>query len=64
MPSREGLRVFRQVIRKEFQSDEAAEFGILSFVHHAHPAATKLFDDAVVGNDLAQECVGLRHSVP
>jgi hypothetical protein len=38
-----GLRVFRQVIRKEFQSDEAAEF---------------FLDDAVMGDGPADERVG------
>ena len=31
----------------------AVEEGILSFVHHTHAAVTHLFNDAVVGNRLA-----------
>ena len=30
--------------------------------HHTHPAATKLLDDAVVGDGLANKRVGVRHS--
>src|SRR5580692_5583997 len=57
-----GLWVFRQVIRKEFQSNEAAELGVLSFIDHAHPATAKFFKDAVVGNCLPDEPVRIRHS--
>ena len=31
-------------------------------VHHTHAATAKLFDNAVVGDGLADEGVGLRHS--
>jgi hypothetical protein len=34
-----------------------------SFVHDAHPTATKLFDNPVVGEDPADQPVGVRHSV-
>src|SRR5450631_1233744 len=54
LPSKtfQGLRVSRQFLGQELQGDEAAQFGVLSFVDNAHPAATKLLDDAVVRNGL------------
>src|SRR5215472_16452561 len=46
--SLEGLRILSDIVRKEFQSDKAAEFGVFCFVNHTHPTATELFQDAVV----------------
>ncbi|HEU0370288.1 MAG TPA: hypothetical protein VFR42_13805, partial [Candidatus Acidoferrum sp.] len=40
------------------QSDKATEFGILSFVHDAHPATAKLLNDAVVRDGLADHGIG------
>ena len=50
------------IVREEFQGHEAAKFGVLSLIHHTHAAPAKLLDDAVVGDGLADEGVGLRHS--
>ena len=46
------LRVSRQFIGEEFEGDEAAKFGVLSFIDHTHAAATELLDDAVVRDGL------------
>jgi hypothetical protein len=48
----QGLRILRQRIRQEFQRHEAAEFSILSLVDNSHTAAAKLFQNAVVRDDL------------
>jgi hypothetical protein len=48
-----GLRVLGNIVRKEFQSDEAPKVGVLGFVDHTHPAAAELLDDAVVGDGFA-----------
>jgi hypothetical protein len=48
----QGLRVLGNIVRKEFQSDEAAKIVVFGFVDHTHPAA-ELFDDAVVRDGLA-----------
>src|SRR6202044_418777 len=49
----QGLRVFREFIGQELEGDEAAKFGVLSLVDHAHPSATEFFDDAIVRDGLA-----------
>jgi hypothetical protein len=49
----EGLRVLGQLFRQEFQGDEAAKLGVLSLVHHTHPAAAQLFENDVMGDSSA-----------
>jgi hypothetical protein len=51
----EGLRVAHELIGEELESDEAAELGVLGLVNHTHAATAEFFDDAVVGNGLADE---------
>jgi hypothetical protein len=41
-----GLRVFGQVLGKEFQGKEATDFAVLSFVNHTHATGAKSFKDA------------------
>ncbi len=52
------LRVACQIVRKEFQGNKAAEFGVLSFVDDAHPAAAQLFEDVITGDRLPDHRVG------
>ena len=52
------LPVASQFVRQELQRDEAMEPRVLRFVHHAHSAAAKLLDDAVVGEGLADQRIG------
>jgi hypothetical protein len=47
------LRVARDFIRKEFQSDEAAKLSVFGLVYHTHPAAPELLDKAIVRDGLA-----------
>jgi len=47
------LRVLGHVGGKEFQGNEAAEFGVLGFVDHTHPTAAQFLDDAVVRDGFA-----------
>ena len=47
------LRVVCHVLGQELQRDKAAEFGVLSLVHHTHPAAAKFLNDVVVRDGLA-----------
>jgi hypothetical protein len=55
------LRVFRQRFGQELQSDEAAELGVFSLVHHTHTAAPEFIDDAIVRDGLADQRVGGWH---
>ena len=52
----QGLRVARKFIGQELEGDEAAEFGVLGFIHYAHAAAAELFDDAIVRDGLVDHC--------
>ena len=54
----QGLRVSRNIVRQEFESDEAAKFGVLGLVDHTHAAATEFLDDAVVRDGLADHAQG------
>jgi len=56
------LAVVGQRFGEEFESHKPVEAGVLGLVHHTHPAATKFLDDAVVGDGLTDEGVGVRHS--
>ena len=46
------LRILRNILRQELEGDEAAEHCVFGFVHHAHPAAAKFLDYAVMRNGL------------
>src|SRR5712691_11505269 len=47
------LAVLGELLGQEFQCDGPAEFCIFGLIHHTHPAATELFQDAIVGDRLA-----------
>ena len=54
----QGLRITGHVIGKKLEGDETAQARVLGLVHHAHPAAAKLFQDAVVRDSLADHIPG------
>src|SRR2546422_313170 len=47
------ITVLGKLFRQEFQSYQTAEPGVFCLVHHAHPAATEFFQDAVMRDCLA-----------
>jgi hypothetical protein len=47
------LRVLSNLVRQELQGDKAVQLYVLSLIDHTHPAATKLLDDPVVRDGLA-----------
>jgi hypothetical protein len=49
----ERLAILSNVFRKEFEGDEAIEAGVFGLIDDAHAATTQLFNNAVVGNSLA-----------
>ncbi len=57
----ERLRVVRHIFGKEFQSDGAVESSVLGLVDNTHAATPEFFEDAVVGNSLAERRLGIRH---
>src|SRR3954452_12773646 len=48
----ERLRIAGHFVGQEFQSYKTVQPGVLSFIDHSHPAATELFDNAVMRNGL------------
>jgi hypothetical protein len=42
------LAVLNNIGGEKLQSDEPAEFRVLRLIHHTHPAAAQLLDDAVM----------------
>ena len=57
----ERLRVFGDGVGEEFQSDETIEAGVFGFVDDAHAAAAEFFEDAVMGDSLADLHWGFGH---
>ena len=52
LKSAQSLRIFGDIVREEFESNEAPEFYVLGLIDHTHPAATQLLNDSVGRNDL------------
>src|ERR1700693_5151243 len=48
----EGLRIAGHFVGQEFQPHKTMQASVLGLVNHPHPAATELFDNAVVRNCL------------
>src|SRR5271156_4092338 len=57
----ERLRIFGDVVRKEFQRDEAPERSVLGFVNNSHPPAAEFFDNAVMRDSLADKRIRAGH---
>src|SRR5215469_2224957 len=55
------LVIFGQILWQEFQSDKAMKECVLRLIDHTHPTATELFDDAVMGNRLANQGLDVCH---
>ena len=51
--SLQRLPVLGHFLRQEFQRDEAVKPSVFRLVNHTHAAAAKLFDDAVMRDNLA-----------
>jgi len=49
----QGLGVFGDIIRQEFEGDKPVQGHVLGLVDHTPPAAAELLDDAVVRDCLA-----------
>jgi hypothetical protein len=56
----EDLRVFGYLVGQELEGNKPAKLQVLGLVHHAHPTAAELLDDAVVRDGLADQLE--RHS--
>ena len=57
----QGLRIFRDGVGEEFQSDETAEAGVFGFEDDTHATPAEFFEDAVVGDDLTNCDWGFGH---
>ena len=56
------LRITGDNVGKELQGHETMQASVLDFINHAHATTTKSFEDAVVGNALADQRWNLSHS--
>jgi hypothetical protein len=45
--------LFCELLGQEFERDVAMQLEVFGFVHHTHPAATELRENAIVRDDLA-----------
>src|SRR5215469_17383118 len=61
LKARQRLWVLRYIVREELQCHETMQPCVLGLVNHTHPAPAQLLDNAVVGDGLADEGVGVRH---
>src|ERR1700736_555282 len=48
----EGLRIVREFVGKELQSDVATELEVFRLIHHTHATAADSAENAVMGNRL------------
>jgi hypothetical protein len=63
LETREGLRVFSDVVRQEFQRYETVEANVLGFIDHAHATAAEAFHDAIVREGLVEERIVAGHGL-
>ena len=61
LETREGLRVFRDIVGQEFQRDETMEAHVFGLINHAHPTAAKAFEDAIVRESLVEQRIVRGH---
>ena len=57
LKTRECLRVAGNFLGQEFEGNEAMQSCVLSFVNHAHPAATEFLDNAVMRDGLVDHYI-------
>jgi hypothetical protein len=57
----EGQLVVGYIFRQELESDKAAELSVFRLVHHAHPTAAELDQNAVVRNCLPLNGLQIGH---
>src|SRR6266566_8675557 len=53
----EGLAVIRKFLRQELQRHESAQLSVFRLVNDTHTAATKLFQNAVVGDGYPDQAI-------
>jgi hypothetical protein len=53
LESRQALSASGKIVGEKFQSNESVEASVLSLINHTHPAAAKLFDNAIMRDGLA-----------
>jgi hypothetical protein len=58
-----GGGILGERFRKKFDGDKTVEARVLRLVNDAHAATTEVFEDAVVGEGLANQRIDARHLV-
>src|ERR1700733_15352257 len=49
----QALRIVSHIFRQELQSNEAAQARVFRLIHHAHPTASKLLNNSIMSDGLA-----------
>jgi hypothetical protein len=57
LKTRQSLGIFGYVVRQELEGHDPAKFQVFGLIDHSHPAATKLFYDAIVRDGATQHCL-------
>ena len=55
------LSVFGNIVRQEFQRDEASQAHVFGLVDHAHTAAAEFLDNPIMRDGLSDERIGAWH---
>lgn len=61
LESSERYSVMRHALRQKLQRHLTLQLCVLGAIHHPHPAAAKLFNNAVMGDRFTDEGFGFLH---
>ena len=59
----QGLRILDHLVGKKLKRDKPVQCQVFGFVHHTHPAAAELFEDAIVRDGLADHDANLTSEI-
>ena len=63
LKARQRLGIAGDFIRQKLERDKAMEAGVFCLKDHSHPTAAELFNDAIMGDALADHVRGVRGDI-